>query len=409
MKKANIKEITTDVKWIGALDPDLRTFDIVMETKSGTSYNSYFINADKKCIVETVKLKFWESYLSNLQTLCQPDEIEYIIVNHTEPDHSGSLCKLLELAPKAKVVGSGNCIRYLKEIMNIDFKNIIVKDGDSLDLGNKTLQFINAPNLHWPDSIYTYLVEDKLLFSCDSFGAHYCDENLFDDLSGNFDEEFKYYFDVILKPYSRFMLKAIEKIKTLDIYCICPGHGAVLRKNWKKYVELSAQYSQQALTLPVRGRVFIAYVSAYDYTGRIARKIAEGVSSVNKASCELLDIEKTPVERLAAEIEQSEAYIIGSPTINQNTLLQIYQLFAFINPIRDHGKLAAAFGSFGWSGEAARIIEGCLLNLKLDIFQEKLSIRFNPSEEELKAAFDFGKHFAEKLLNLNNSYKNVTH
>ena len=152
--------------------------------------------------------------LLKLRSVTNPEEIQYIILDHTEPDHSGSLRLLLELAPEATVVGSGNAIRYLEDIVNIPFKSLIVKDGDKLDLGNKTLRFISAPNLHWPDSIYTYLEEDKVLFTCDSFGAHYCSSEMFSDFSEKYTETFKYYFDVILKPFSRFMLKAIEKIKT---------------------------------------------------------------------------------------------------------------------------------------------------------------------------------------------------
>ena len=163
MKKPdeNIIDITPDVKWIGVLDYDIKTFDIVMTTEFGTTYNSYFINAEKKAVVEVAKEKFSGTYLKKLKSLTDPGEIQYIILDHTEPDHSGSLSLILEIAPDVTVVGSGNAIRYLEDIMNIPFRSLVVKDGDSLDLGNKTLRFIAAPNLHWPDSMYTYLEEDK--------------------------------------------------------------------------------------------------------------------------------------------------------------------------------------------------------------------------------------------------------
>ena len=209
------------------LDYDIRTFDIVMQTDFGTTYNSYFINADKKAVVEVAKEKFWDTYLNKLQSVTKPEEIQYIILDHTEPDHSGSLRNLLQLAPSATVVGSGNAIRYLEDIVNIPFRSLVVKDGDTLDLGNKTLKFISAPNLHWPDSIFTYLIEDKVLFSCDPFGAHYCNYDVFNDMSDEYLEAFKYYFDVILKPFSRFMVKAIDKIRPLEIDFICTGHGPV--------------------------------------------------------------------------------------------------------------------------------------------------------------------------------------
>ena len=233
------------VSWIGVLDQDIVTFDVVMETKYGTTYNAYFINAEKKTVVETVKEKFWEQYLFKLNQVVNPGEIEYIVVNHTEPDHSGCVAKLLEIAPRAKVVGSGNAIRYLKDLLGVDFPNIVVKDGQTLDLGNKTLRFVGAPNLHWPDSMMSYLEEDQLLFTCDIFGEHYCNEAMFDDLVDNFDDAFRYYYDVIMKPFSRFMLQAIERIRPLEIKTICPGHGAILRRNWKKYVDLSEQYARR--------------------------------------------------------------------------------------------------------------------------------------------------------------------
>jgi flavorubredoxin len=214
-----------------------------METQYGTTYNSYFIDADKKAIVETVKETFSDEYLKKIQALTDPQKIDYIILNHTEPDHSGALKHLLRIAPQATVVGSGNAIRYLQDMVDIPFKSMTIKDNDTLSLGNKTLKFISAPNLHWPDSTYTYLVEDELLFTCDSFGAHYCNEKIFDDEVDNYDDAFKYYFDVILKPYSKFMLKAIEKIESLPIKAICTGHGPILRSNWKRMVQLSKEYA----------------------------------------------------------------------------------------------------------------------------------------------------------------------
>ena len=223
-----IIDITSDVKWIGVLDYDIKTFDIVMTTEFGTTYNSYFINAEKKALVEVAKEKFFDAYLKKLKSVTDPAEIDYIILDHTEPDHSGSLKRLLELAPDATVVGSGNAIRYLEDMLNVPFKSLVVKDGDTLNLGNKILKFISAPNLHWPDSIYTWLEDEKILFTCDSFGAHYCRYEMSDELTDDYLNAFKYYFDVILKPFSKFILKAIEKIRPLDIKYICPGHGPVL-------------------------------------------------------------------------------------------------------------------------------------------------------------------------------------
>jgi flavorubredoxin len=390
--------ITKDVSWIGILDYDIVTFDIVMETEYGTSYNSYFINADKKAIIETAKEKFAGSYIDKIKQLGDPSEIEYIIFNHTEPDHSGSLKHVLDLAPGATVVGSGNAIRYLNDMYDFSFKSMVVKDGDTLDLGNKTLRFISAPNLHWPDTMYTYLEEDKLLFTCDSFGAHYCDDSLFDDLTGDFDDAFKYYFDVILKPYSKFMLKAIDKIRPLAIDAICTGHGPVLRTNWKKYVDLSEKYASEYIENTKgdrKKRALITFVSAYGYTREMAESIGRGIASGGDIEVKTLDIELIELGDLEAEIVKSDALLVGSPTINQNTLLQVYKLFSVINPLRDKGKPAAAFGSYGWSGEAPGIIAANLKNLKLQVMDDNAAFKFRPGEETKKELEAYGKRFAE--------------
>src|ERR1035437_597977 len=399
MTNKKILDVTNDVKWIGALDPDLVTFDVVMETKYGTTYNSYFINAEKIAIVETVKEKFFPEYLEKLKTLCNPADIQYIILDHTEPDHSGAVAQLMKYCPDAVIVGSGNAIRYLRDMVGFTFKNQVVKDGDTIDLGNKILKFISAPNLHWPDSIYTYLVEDKLLFTCDSFGAHYCNELMFDDLVGNWDDAFTYYFDVILKPYSKFMLKAIERIRPLDISAICPGHGPILRTDWKRFVDMSEKYALSHIALPGKHRIFIPYVSAYHNTGLLAEKIAEGVRSAGEIDVDVCDIETMPIGDIDEKLTHATGLIIGSPTINQNILPQIYTVFAMINPIRDRGKLSGCFGSYGWSGEAVKIIESNLMNLKLKPFGESLFIKFTPHEDEYAKALDYGRIFGQKLLN----------
>jgi len=398
MNDNKILPLTDDVSWIGVLDRDIVTFDVVMETKFGTTYNSYFINADKKVVVETVKECFWDVYLKKLTSLVDPCEIDYIIMDHTEPDHSGCLAKLLDIAPKARVVGSGNAIRYLKDLLGFEFPHLIVKDGHTLDLGNKTLKFIGAPNLHWPDSIMTYLAEEKLLFTCDIFGEHFCDEGMFDDVVPDFSSAFRYYFDVIMKPYSRFMLQAIDRICPLDISIIAPGHGMILRKDWKKWVEATVRYSEEYLQNPYHNKVFLAYVSAYHNTGLIAEKIAEGIRSAGDIDVDLCNIENMELQVVEQKLMQCSGIILGCPTFSQNILLPVYQVFAAINPIRDRGKLAAVFGSYGWSGEGAKIMSSALTNLKLDVMDEGLMIKFTPHADNLKRCLDYGRKYGERFL-----------
>jgi len=396
-KDDRIIDITDNVKWIGILDYDIKTFDIVMTTDYGTTYNSYFINAEKKALVEVAKEKFFDTYIEKLGKVTGPSEISYIILDHTEPDHSGSLKRLLELAPSATVVGSGNAIRYLEDMLNVPFKSMIVKDGDLLDLGNMKLRFISAPNLHWPDSIYTWLEEEKILFTCDSFGAHYCNYEMKDDLNDDYLKAFKYYFDVILKPFSRFILKAIERIRPLDIRYICPGHGPILSKNRDKIVDLTLRYTNEYIEqtqVKARRHILIAYISAYGYTKMAAEIVSEGIREVSDFAIDMVDIEQIDLGDLDRKLTESDALLAGSPTINQNTLLPIYKMFAIINPLRDKGKLAGAFGSYGWSGEAPKIILENFRNLKLKIFEENAAFKFLPGGSKEETLKEYGRKFA---------------
>lgn len=390
--------VSDKVNWIGLLDYDIVTFDVVMETEYGTTYNSYFINAEKKAVVETVKEKFWPVYKEKLSKLCKPEEIEYIIVNHTEPDHSGSIKHLLEVAPNATVVGSGNAIRYLKDLINAEFKCLVVKDGDELDLGNEKLQFISAPNLHWPDSMYTYMPSEKLLFTCDSFGAHFCNGEMIDNKVGNYDDAFKYYFDVILKPYSKFFLKAIDKIEGLDINAVLTGHGPLLLNDWKRYVEWSKEMCEAYLKNPVKQKVLVAYVSAYQKSARIAQAIGEGIEASGQCEANVVDIENASLGEIDQLLTESSGIVLGSPTINQNVLMPVYKLLGAVNPIRDKKKPAGAFGSFGWSGESIKILRGALENLKLDFVGDGVFVKFSPSDDDIEFAKQYGKHITDKVI-----------
>ncbi len=393
-----VLDITPEVKWIGILDYDIVTFDVVMTTEYGTTYNSFFIDADKKAIVETSKEKFWDIYLEKIKKVTDPSQIEYIILNHTEPDHSGNLDNLLKLAPNATVVGTRLAISYLQDFMGRSFKHIIAKDGDTLDLGNKTLRFISAANLHWPDTMYTYLEEDQLLFTCDSFGCHYAHPAMIDNKVGDTTEAFKYYFDVILKPFSKFMLKAIDKIRPLEIQAILPGHGPLLMNDWKKWVDTSEEYARQALDTPQEDYVFIPYVSAYNNTGKLAEAIAEGIRSEGDFIVEVADIENMSVGDLDERLARSKGIVVGCPVVNQNILLPVYKMFALINPIRDKGKIAGSFGSYGWSGEGQSLINSALTNLKLKVQEPGVFVKFTPHEAEYQKCYEYGRSLAQTII-----------
>ncbi|WP_066896265.1 FAD-dependent oxidoreductase [Clostridium nigeriense] len=396
-------ELKKDIHWVGALDPNLRVFDIIMYTPYGTSYNSYVVKGNEKTAVfETVKVEFFDQYIERLKDLdVDITKIDYIVVDHTEPDHAGSVAKLLEISPNAKVVGSAPAIKFMKKIANREFESITVGDGDTLSLGNKTLQFISAPFLHWPDSIYTYIPEDEVLITCDSFGSHYSSEAVLNskvENRENYMEALKYYFDCIFGPYKTYVLKAIRKIENLKIDMILPGHGPVLVENPMEIVEYYRTWSTPSIpSADAKKVVTIPYVSAYGYTASLAKNIAEGIEAAGNIEVRLFNAIEHELSEIVNSIGESDGLLCGSPTIVGELLEPIRDILSKLNPVIHGGKLAAAFGSYGWSGEAIPRMETRLKELNMRLYPS-LKINFKPSDDELKEAFDFGLEFGEILL-----------
>lgn len=389
-----------DLWWVGVEDHDLRVFDIVMHSDWGTSYNAYAVRgAEGVALFETVKEKFFDEYLANLKEVCSLDEVKYIVVGHTEPDHSGSLEKLLDLTPNATVVGSATAITFLKEIVNKPFASRAVKEGDTIDLGGRTLTFLSVPFLHWPDSMYTYIPEMKALFTVDSFGCHYADDRVFNDLiDGDFTEAYKYYFDCIMGPFKPFVLKALDKIKPLDIQFIGNGHGPVLRANIPHYLELYRQWAAPVVVPADERRVAIAYVSAYGYTKQLAGVIADALAEGGVKHVELYDLVECDLETARAAVQSADGFLLGSPTLVGDALPPIYEMLVGLNPIIHKGKPAGAFGSYGWSGEAVPKLTAQMQAIGLKLPVEGLKVRFKPSEAQLAEARQFGLDFAAAVL-----------
>ena len=397
-------KITEDLFWVGSLDPDLRIFDIIMETKFGTSYNSYLLKGTEGiALFETVKEKFFDEHLEKIRSVIDLEEINYVIVNHTEPDHAGSVEKILNYAPNATVVGSSLAIKYLSEIINKPFKSKVVKDGETLSLGNKTLKFYSVPQLHWPDTMYTYVIEDETLITCDSFGAHYCDERVLkssieESKEDDYIEAYDYYFRMIMGPFKPFVLKALDKIKDLNLKYICPGHGLVLdSSNIDKYMRLYREWSQ-----PVkreRQSIVIPYVTAYGYTEILAEAVKKGIEAANfDADILMYNLVTADMNEVLKEVNQCTGMLIGSPTLLSDTLPQIWTILSSLNPVIHKGLPVSCFGSYGWSGEGLKNINERYKQLKLNIVSEPLGIVFKPSEENLEAAYNFGLDFAKKVL-----------
>lgn len=398
-------EVKKDIYWVGSLDPELRVFDVIMYTPYGTTYNSYVVKgSEKTAIFETVKEKTFEQYLERLKSInVDFEDIGYIIVDHTEPDHAGSVAKLLDYAKNAKVVGSAPAIRFLRQIANRPFQEVIVKHGDTLSLGNKTLRFIDAPFLHWPDSIYTYVEEDHVLMTCDSFGSHYCLEDMFRDLipsdkENEYMDALKYYYDCIMGPFKPYVIKALDKIKDLEIDTICTGHGPILRGNIDFYRDIYRKWSTEVAPADGKTRVVIPYVSAYGFTEDLAHSISQGIKSkIDDAIIDLYNVIDHKQEEIMDKIYWADAVLFGSPTINGDALYPILDILIKMNPLVHGGKVAAAFGSFGWSGEAVPNIEARLKALRMKLVTPGLKINFKPNEEELLQAFKFGETVADKI------------
>ncbi len=383
--------------YVGVQDPDLRVFDIIMHSDYGTSYNAYIVKGTEKTVLfETSKAKFFDKFLDNIREVTDPSKIDYIVVDHTEPDHTGSVEKLLELAPNATVLGSGTAITFLKEIVNHPFNAKAVSEKDRIDLGGLTLTFLSVPMLHWPDSMYTYIPELKALFTCDSFGCHYADDRVFNDLiEGDFTEAYKYYFDNIIGPFKNpFMLKALDRIKDLPIEFVGNGHGPVLRSNIQHYFDLYRTWSTPVVR--EKKTVAVAYVSAYGYTKQLAESICEGLTQ-SGVSVKCFDLVTDDNAQAKAAIADADGFLLGSPTLVGDALPPVYEMLVGLNPIIHKGKFAAAFGSYGWSGEAVPNLVARMQQLKLNMPLEGMKVRFKPTQTDLDAAKQYGLAFGNAV------------
>ena len=401
----DVKKIKDGIYWVGVQDPGLRIFDIEMYTPYGTSYNSYIVKGQTgTALIETAKYNFKDEYIEKLKEVVDFNQIKYIVVDHTEPDHAGSIGEILKLAPNAKVVGSSVAIKFIKQIINVDFDYIEVKDNDIIDLGGRTLSFISAPFLHWPDSMFTYLKEDKIIFTCDAFGSHYSNDLLFASevkkdyvAYENYWDSAKHYFDCIVSPFKAYVLKAIDKVSNLEIEMICPGHGLIHTEDLGKIVELYKKWSTPCNVCDGVKRATIIYVSAYGYTKMMAEKLYEGLNSLDGVKAYIFDVNETKTENILEKIEHSDGLMVGSPTITANALKPVMNLLNELNPLKEKGKEAFAFGSYGWSGEAVPIIESKLKALKMKQTFEGFKVNFKPTEEDLQKLFDLGVEFGKKL------------
>jgi flavorubredoxin/NADPH-dependent 2,4-dienoyl-CoA reductase/sulfur reductase-like enzyme/rubredoxin len=396
---ANVK-IKEDLYWVGVQDHELRVFDVIMETEFGTSYNAYLLKTKAGAILfETAKAKKMDIFLDNIKEVCELSEIKYIVIDHTEPDHTGSLEKLLALCPNAIVLGSAIALQFLTNICNCPIPGKAVTENDTISLGGYELNFISAPFLHWPDSMFTYIKQNKTLVTCDSFGCHYADDRVCNDLiEGDFVEAYSYYFNMIMGPFKKYVQAALKKIAPLELETICPGHGPVLRDKLDFYLDLYDQWSQAPEPMPRNTpKVTIAYVSAYGYTAELASTIATGISENCNAQVDCYDMVVEDHAKVLATVIDSDGIIFGTPTVNGDALPPVTDLVMQLNGLVHGGKIAGSFGSYGWSGEGADMLMARLNVLRMNTLEPPLKALFKPSNEELAAAYNYGKRFARKL------------
>lgn len=385
-------ELKNKIYWVGVENPELRVFDIIMETKRGTTYNSYLIDDEKIAIIDTVKDGYFDEYLGKIKGIIGERKVDYIIVQHTELDHSGSLSKLLDTYPEAKVVGSRAAIKYLGAITNKSF-NSMVAEGE-LNLGSKTLQFISAPNLHWPDTIFTYINEDKILFTCDVMGCHYSPINcITDSCSGDYLTEMKYYFDVIMGPFKKFVNAGLDKIENLQKEIIAPSHGPVHINDVEYYFNLYREWAKE--DVPQDKNIQIFYISAYGNTETMANHLAKTINEKG-IRAEANEITSMNMSEIIDLVEKSSGILVGSPTINQDAVEPAWNLLAHVSAITNRGKIAGAFGSYGWSGEGVPMLNNRLKDLKFKVLDEGFKFNFVPSESD----FSDANSFVENLLQL---------
>ena len=391
----DVIEIKSGLYWIGAEDPELRTFDDLFPTEQGTTYNSYLIKGkDKIAIVDTVKEERAEEFLAKVKKLVDPADVDYFIINHTEPDHSGSLAFMLRHCPKATVVSTQAANTFLKNLIHTEFPAHIVKDGEVLDLGDRHVRFIVAPFLHWPDTMFTLLEEDGVLFTCDAFGAHYCGPSIFNDELPEYLKDMQFYFDCIMRPFKDRALAAIAKIKGERIEVVCPSHGPVLRSDPWKYIGYYETWCQ-----PVAGgkRVVIFYLSPHGNTEKMAAAVAKG-AALPGVDVLTYHINHLTADEIRDHMEEADALIFGIPTINRDIPKPMWDVLAYLSSVRLKTSLAAVFGSYGWSGEACKIAEERLKGLNFKLPVPFVRAPFTPRPEALEQCERLGRTIAEEVV-----------
>src|ERR1035437_3528686 len=389
-------KVSEHVYWVGAIDLAIRDFH-GYTTPHGSTYNAYLIMADEITLIDTVKAPFMDEMLSRIKSVVDPSQIKYIISNHSEMDHSGCLPGVIDLIKPKKVFASAMGTKTLKELFHDQREIIPVKDGEILSLGNMELTFMETRMIHWPDSMFTYLAKDQLLFSQDAFGMHWATlERFADELPvANLEYEAATYYANIVLPYSPIVLKALDKVMATgwNIKIIAPDHGPIWRKNIVEIIELYKQWASQKPT----AKAVVVYATMWHSTEKMARAISEALAQAG-VKVKLLSMNETHRSEVVYEILCAGALIVGSPTLNNNILPQMADVMTYLKGLKPANLIGAAFGSYGWSGESVRDLEGLLKEMKVEITADALSVKNVPDSGVLEKCHELGKKIAAELI-----------
>ncbi len=391
-------KLTDNLYSVGVQDPDLRTFDIIMNTPYGTTYNAYVLKGtEKTALIEAAKQGFEDTFFANVEEVTSFDKIDYLIINHTEPDHAGIIPLVLKKNPNITVVGTNSAVTFVSNIIKAEFNSRVVKKGDTLDLGDRELQFFPMPNLHWPDTMFTWDPVDKTLFTCDFFGAHYAYPKLLlskmGDRSDYHDAMHQYFLDIMAPFRKPFAVNGLKCAKELAPRMICTGHGPILD------VDLDDVYARYEAWCEGPGKqektVAVVYVSAYTYTKTLAETIVSTLKEEGLRA-ELMDPTRDNMDEIVKAISYSDGALFGSPTFLGDMLKPIGEVLTALYPFMVSGKPASSFGSYGWSGEAVPNMTERLRQLKMKVM-DGYRVRLRPDEQELEQAKEFARSFAKTL------------
>ena len=391
-----VLKILPDIYSVGAVDWNIRSFHgHTYTTKRGTSYNSYLIVDEKVALIDTVHAPFTEELIQNIKQVVPLEKIAYVVANHVEADHSGALPVLMRLCPKAVVLGTAKCKEglYKNYYCNWDFRE--VKTGDSVSLGKKSLTFVEAPMVHWPDSMFTYCPEEALLMPNDAFGQHLAASVSFTDEidpCALWDEAAKYYAN-ILWPLGGVIARKIAEVQKMNIpiKMIAPSHGLIWRKSPMDIVTKYLSWANNK-TEP---KVVIVYETMWGSTEKMARKIADGIIN-SGVKVKLFDINQSDRTEVITEMLDSKAFIFGSSTHDNGMLPAMAGFLEFVRGLASKNRIGCAFGSFGWAGGAVKEIEKLIEASGISLIQPGLGVKYVPDENELKACLEFGGNIARK-------------